>query len=277
MACGLEQKLPVTLLSGFLGAGKTSMLTHLLNNREGIRVAVLVNDMAAINVDADLIADGVKFQENKDKLVELHNGCICCTLREDLIENVKALALEHRFDHLLIESTGISEPMPVATTFAATDEKGLELLGHVARLDALVTVVDCKNFLSDYRSHEKAIDRQALGAEEGDQRSIVDLLVEQAAQAPKPGHGHQRSTFQGEFWRSKAFVLHLSCQVEFANILVLNKTDLVSSEELERLRGILRKLNPEAKMLESQCLRSKISFSFKFSGPKSSRISRFRL
>ncbi|CAE7293257.1 yciC [Symbiodinium sp. CCMP2592] len=213
------EKLPVTLLSGFLGAGKTTMLTHVLNNREGMRVAVLVNDMASINIDADLVADGVRLQENKDKLVELHNGCICCTLREDLIESVKALALERRYEHLLIESTGISEPMPVASTFAASDDKGLALLGGVARLDTLVTVVDCKNFLNDYRSEERAVDRKELGAEDGDKRSIVDLLVE---------------------------------QVEFANMLVLNKTDLVSSEDLSRLKSILQKLNPVARMVESQ-------------------------
>lgn len=212
-------KLPVTVLSGFLGAGKTSLLTHVLNNREGIRVAVLVNDMASINIDAKLVMDGVHFQENKDKMVELHNGCICCTLREDLIGSVRALALERRFDYLLIESTGISEPMPVASTFAAHDDKGSPLLAGVARLDTLVTVIDCLNFLKDYHSEEKAVDRKGLGAEETDPRSIVDLLIEQA---------------------------------EFANVLVLNKTDLVSCSELERLKGIFRKLNPGASLIESQ-------------------------
>ena len=142
--------------------------------------------MASVNIDAQLLQDSVQFHESKDKMVELHNGCICCTLREDLIENVRSLALEGRFDYLLIESTGISEPMPVAATFAATDAAGVPMLGGVAELDTLVTVIDCLNFLKDYHSHEKAIDRNELGAEETDQRSIVDLLVDQVEIANVP-------------------------------------------------------------------------------------------
>eukprot|EP00746_Dinoflagellata_sp_MGD_P148005 gnl/MRDRNA2_/MRDRNA2_80284_c0_seq3.p1 gnl/MRDRNA2_/MRDRNA2_80284_c0~~gnl/MRDRNA2_/MRDRNA2_80284_c0_seq3.p1 ORF type:complete len:399 (+),score=73.28 gnl/MRDRNA2_/MRDRNA2_80284_c0_seq3:12-1208(+) len=197
----------------------SELLRHVLNNREGKRVAVLVNDMASINVDGQLLKHGVHLHENKDKMVELQNGCICCTLREDLMESVRELALERRFDYLLIESTGISEPLPVATTFAATDDMGYPRIGGFSRLDTLVTVVDSLHFLKDFKSDSKAIDRKELGAEKGDERSIVNLLID---------------------------------QVEFANILILNKTDLVKQQELESLKAILKKLNPGARMIETE-------------------------
>jgi len=214
-----EEKLPVTALSGFLGAGKTTLMTHVLNNREGKRVAVLVNDMASINIDGQLLKDGVHLHDDKDKMVELQNGCICCTLREDLMESVSELALERRFDYLLIESTGISEPLPVATTFAASDDMGYPRIGGLTRLDTLVTVVDSLHFLKDFQSDSKATDRKELGAEEGDERSIVNLLTD---------------------------------QVEFANILILNKTDLVTPKELASLKAILKKLNPDAHMIDTE-------------------------
>mmetsp|Transcript_78437 Transcript_78437/g.197031 ORF Transcript_78437/g.197031 Transcript_78437/m.197031 type:complete len:654 (+) Transcript_78437:29-1990(+) len=214
-----EEKLPVTVLSGFLGAGKTTLMTHVLNNREGQRVAVLVNDMASINVDAQLLKDGVKLHESNDKMVELQNGCICCTLKEDLMESVRELALERRFDYLLIESTGISEPLPVASTFAATDDMGYPRIGGVTRLDTLVTVVDSLNFLKDFQSNTNLEDRSELGAEEGDERSIVNLLVD---------------------------------QIEIANVLILNKIDLVTPDELDSLKAILKKLNPSALLIETK-------------------------
>ena len=198
------QKLPVTVLSGFLGAGKTTVLTHILNNREGKKVAVIVNDMSEINIDESLIKNDVALNHKEEKLVEMSNGCICCTLREDLLIEVTRLAKEKKFDYLLIESTGISEPLPVAETFTFEDEDGVSL-SDVSRLDTMVTVVDAVNFTEDY---SEAKDLQEVGESLGeeDQRSVADLLVD---------------------------------QVEFADIILISKTDLVNQKDIDKLLSLI--------------------------------------
>ena len=213
-----DPRLPVAVLSGFLGAGKTTLLNHILNNRDGRRIAVIVNDMSEINIDAALVRDGgAQLSRTDEKLVEMSNGCICCTLREDLLLEVKRLAQAGRFDHLVIESTGISEPLPVAETFTFEDEAG-ESLSAYARLDSMITVVDGFNFLRDYRSADDLQSRgESLGAQ--DERSVVDLLVD---------------------------------QIEFCDLLVLNKTDLLSPAQLHQLKGMLQALNPDALIVNSE-------------------------
>ncbi|HBF07191.1 MAG TPA: 4-hydroxytetrahydrobiopterin dehydratase [Gammaproteobacteria bacterium] len=209
-----HQKLPVTVLSGFLGAGKTTVLNHILHNRQGLKVAVIVNDMSEINIDAHSVQREVELNRQEEKLVEMSNGCICCTLREDLLLEVTKLAEAGRFDYLVIESTGISEPLPVAETFTFTDENGISL-SDIARLDTMVTVVDAVHFLKDYDAADALQDRDE-STDKDDERSVADLLIE---------------------------------QVEFADVILISKTDLVTQEELLRLESILKALNTRAQLI----------------------------
>ena len=214
MQANTTRKLPVTVLSGFLGAGKTTVLSHILNNRQNKKVAVIVNDMSEINIDSTLIKNDVSLSRSEEKLVEMSNGCICCTLREDLLEEVNKLAKDGRFDYLVIESTGISEPLPVAETFTFADENGVSL-GDVADLDTMVTVVDAVNFPIDYEEAKYLNEvGESLGDE--DERSVADLLVD---------------------------------QVEFADVILLSKTDLVEKADVERLTAILKTLNTHAQII----------------------------
>ncbi|HAT85547.1 GTP-binding protein [Cohaesibacter gelatinilyticus] len=212
-----DARLPVTVLSGFLGVGKTTLLNNVLNNREGLRVAVIVNDMSEVNIDADLVrAGGAELSQTDETLVEMSNGCICCTLRDDLLQEVRRLADEKKFDYLLIESTGIAEPLPVAATFEFRDEEG-QSLSDIARLDTMVTVVDAVNLLKDYSSHDFLSDRGEISGE-GDDRTLVHLLTD---------------------------------QIEFADIVILNKVGSARPDQVDAARKIIRSLNADAKIIET--------------------------
>ncbi|MEK3777821.1 GTP-binding protein [Paenibacillus sp. FSL K6-4396] len=213
-----QKQIPVTVLSGYLGSGKTTVLNHVLNNRQGLKVAVIVNDMSEVNIDAALVKGEATLSRTEEKLVELSNGCICCTLRDDLIQEIEKLVNEGKYDYILIESTGISEPVPVAQTFTYADEESGIDLTRLARLDCLVTVVDANRFWHDFGSGQSLLDRnQATGDE--DTRDVVDLLID---------------------------------QIETCDVLLLNKCDLVDDTELNKLEGIIRKLQPNAKIIRTE-------------------------